>query len=65
MMDGENIPDEEIAAAVTVGASVIEHWSSLYPTSLWSCLADGVLSCYDCYPMIGCPASFSNFKLEG
>ena len=24
-MDGENIPDEEIAAAVAVGASVIEH----------------------------------------
>ena len=26
-MDGENIPDEEISAAVAVGASVIEHWS--------------------------------------
>ena len=25
-MDSENIPDEEIAAAVAVGASVIEHW---------------------------------------
>ena len=24
-IDGENMPDEEIAAAVAVGASVIEH----------------------------------------
>ena len=24
-MDGENIPDEEIAATVSFGASVIEH----------------------------------------
>ena len=28
-MDGENIPDEEILAVVVVGASVIEHWSSV------------------------------------
>ena len=28
-MDVENIPDEEIAAAVAVGASGIEHWSTL------------------------------------
>ena len=28
-MDGENIRDEEIAAAVAVGASVIEHWSTV------------------------------------
>ena len=28
-MDGENITDEEIAAAVAVGASVIEHWSTV------------------------------------
>ena len=28
-MDGENIPNEEIAAAVAVGASVIEHWSTV------------------------------------
>ena len=27
-MDGENIPDEEISAVVTVGASVIEHCCS-------------------------------------
>ena len=33
-MNGEKIPDEEIAAAVTVGASVIEHWSTLYTASL-------------------------------
>ena len=25
-IDGEKIPDEEISAAVAVGASVIEHW---------------------------------------
>ena len=42
-MDGENIPNEEIAPAVAVGASVIDHW---YPASLWSGLADGVVSCY-------------------
>ena len=65
-MDGENIPDEEIAAAVVaVGASVIEHWSTLYPASLWPGVADGVTSCYDCYLMTGCPASFSYFKLGG
>ena len=29
-MDGENIPDEEIAAAVVVEASVIEHWSTIF-----------------------------------
>ena len=28
-MDDENIPHEEIAAAVAVGASVIEHWSTV------------------------------------
>ena len=28
-INGENIPDEEIAAAVAVGASVIEHWSTV------------------------------------
>ena len=29
MIDGENIPDEEIAAAVAVGASVFEPWSTV------------------------------------
>ena len=61
---GENIPDEEIAAAVAVRASVFEL-CPLYPASLWSGLADGVISCYDCYPIMGCPASFSNFELGG
>ena len=63
-MDSENIPDEEIAAAGAVGASVIEHLL-LYPVSLWSGLADGIVSCYgyDRYPVMGCPASFSNFQL--
>ena len=28
-MNGENILDEEISAAVAVGASVIEHWSTV------------------------------------
>ena len=28
-VDGENIPDEDIAVAVAVGASVIEHWSTV------------------------------------
>ena len=28
-IDGENIPNEKIAAAVAVGASVIEHWSTV------------------------------------
>ena len=28
-------------------------------------MADGVVSCYDCYPLMECPASFSNFKLGG
>ena len=28
-MDGENIPDEGIAAAGAVEASVIEHWSTV------------------------------------
>ena len=32
-MDGENIPDEEISAAVAVGASVIEHWSAVSSVS--------------------------------
>ena len=69
-MDGENIPDEEITAAVAVGASVIEHWSTLYPASLWSGLAGcgGVLSCYRAIPgtiIMGYPAPFSNFKLGG
>ena len=56
-IDGENIPDEEIAAAVAVGLSVFELCSGpLYPASLWSGLADGVVSCNDCYPVMGCPA---------
>ena len=29
MIDGENIPDEEIAAAVAVGARVLELWSTV------------------------------------
>ena len=29
-IDGERIPDEEITAAVAVGASVIEHWSTVF-----------------------------------
>ena len=63
-MDGENIPDEDIAAVGAVGAIVIEHCrSTLYPASLWCGLADGVVGCCDCCPMMGCPASFSNFKL--
>ena len=56
MIDGENIPGQEIAAAVAVGASVFELWSTVYPASIWSGLADGVVSfydgvvsCYDCY----------------
>ena len=28
-MDGENIPDEEIAAAVAVGAGAIKHWPTV------------------------------------
>ena len=60
-MDSDNIPDEEMAAAVAVGASMIEDWSTV-PASLWSGLTDGVVSCHDCYPIMGCPASFSNFK---
>ena len=40
-MDGENIllPDEEIAAAAAVGASVIEHWSTVIVSGIaavWS-----------------------------
>ena len=36
-MDGENIPDEEIAAAVAVGASVIEHWFTVFGSAVvWS-----------------------------
>ena len=70
-MDGENITDEDIAAAaVAVGASVIEHWSTTVSgiAVLWSIIADGFVSCYDCYPMMRyyrCPTSFSNFKLGG
>ena len=44
-MDGENILDEEISAAVAVGANnVIEHCMVhriMSPASLWSGLADG------------------------
>ena len=42
----------------------------LYPASLWSGLADDVVSCcgygYDCYPMMGCPAYFqiSNWETK-
>ena len=37
MMDGENLPDEEIAAAVTVGASVLEHLSAVFGIAvIWS-----------------------------
>ena len=64
-MDGENVPDEENVAALAVGASVIERWSTLYPALLGSGLADDFVSCYDCYPMVGCPASFSKFELGG
>ena len=36
-MDDENIPDEEIAAAVAVGASVVEHWSTVSGiAAVWS-----------------------------
>ena len=37
-MDGKNIPDEEIAAAAgAVGASVIEHWSTVSDIAVvWS-----------------------------
>ena len=28
-VDAENIPDADIAVAVAVGASVIEHWSTV------------------------------------
>ena len=50
-MGGENIPvpDEEVAAAVAVGASVIEHWSIVsgiavvWSGLVWSGLADGVV----------------------
>ena len=62
-MDGENIPGEEIAAAVALGASVIEHLSTVSGIAVVWSVADGVLSCYDCFPMMGCLASFSNFKL--
>ena len=42
-MDGENIPDEEIAAAVAVGASVIEHWSTVSGIAVPG-LADGLIT---------------------
>ena len=58
-MDGENVPGEEIAAAVAAGASVIENWLTV---SLWSGLADGVLSCYDRYPMMDDGVSRLIFK---
>ena len=36
-MDGENIPDGEIAAAVRVGASVTKHWSTVSSIAVvWS-----------------------------
>ena len=36
-MDGKNIPDEEIAAAGAVGASMIEHWSTVSDIAVvWS-----------------------------
>ena len=36
-MDGENISEEEIAGAVAVGASVIEHWSTIFSIAVvWS-----------------------------
>ena len=36
-MGGKNIPDEEIAAAVAVGASMIEHWSTVSDIAVvWS-----------------------------
>ena len=42
-IDGENIPDEEIAATVAVGASVIEHWYTASGIAVvWSGLADDV-----------------------
>ena len=63
-MDGENIPDDEIAAAVAVGASMLST-GTLYPASLWSGLADGVVSCYDYYPMMRCLASFFKFQTGG
>ena len=41
-MDGENIPDEEITAAVAVGASLIEHWSTISVIAVVG-LADGLV----------------------
>ena len=36
-MNGENIPDEEMAALVTVGANAIEHWSTVTGiAAVWS-----------------------------
>ena len=36
-MDDENIPDEEIAAEVAVGASAIEHWPAVFGVAVvWS-----------------------------
>ena len=68
-MDDENIPDEEIAAAVVVGASVIEHWSTVFGVVVWSGLTDGIVRFYgygyDCYPMMGRPASFFKFQTGG
>ena len=64
MIDGENIPNKEIAVAAAVGAKACLSSSPLYPASLWSGLADDIISWYgyDCYPMMRCPASFSNFR---
>ena len=44
-MDGGNIPDEETAAAVAVGASVIVHWSTVSVIAVVWYMGDGVVSC--------------------
>ena len=37
-MDGENILDEEVSAAVAVGAVVIENWFTVSGIAVvWSC----------------------------
>ena len=46
-IDGETMLDEEIVAAVAVGASVFELWSTVSGIAVvWFLLADGVVSCY-------------------
>ena len=57
-MDGEDIPDEDITATVAVGASVIELWSTVSGIAVVCSLADGMGSCYGCYPIMGYLALF-------